>query len=234
MSTLTFLAGAAHWSVYGMIFASIVLISISTARRVSRWLLVQAGLITALAYFMPIVLCGGTMVILAIWFGLREIEFENAERARGAILFSYDFFGDNRFTGWSLKRGASHLEIPGNSEYVPEYIRVAAEKAMCIDPFRPDGRVIVRTEVTMGQLGPVITDYVTTPDQFVRRKLTGMWEKPEDYQRHQNWIKTLSDPSDANGTIDERGLVSLPAPKGAAAEFMSQFNGPKLTPVVRK
>lgn len=145
-------------------------------------------------------------LLLFMWAGRGG---NSAADTQGLSYFHY-FFGDNRFSGFVQQERSSYRHLSPSSREVPMSLRQAAREATSVDPYATHpGAVIVKTEVAMERGRPVIYDHIVTGQQAVDRSTKGTWDTPQDYD-------------------------GFPAPTGLAAQFMSQFNGPKTTKVRRK
>lgn len=181
---------------------------------------------TLLLYFTPVF-----FILLFIYLAVRWVQDQNKMvPSGGSVSFNHEFFGDNRFSGWDLAHGNSHQPISSQMAYIPQGMRDAAREAVRIDPYNyySNGSIVVETNVFMENGRPVIYDDIVTPDQVVRRAETGMWNEPQDYKRHISHIQG------GRGMVEGDGMVRLPAPAGLSAQFLSAFNGPKITRVKRK
>jgi hypothetical protein len=220
-----------HWSIYLAVFALTFMISFFKDYRFRKSIVL--ALIPSVALLMsPTLFLVGALVAvggLALWTD----EKSKSYKLDGTLSYTYEFFGDNRFTGYSLtsKGGASSMPISGNETYVPDSFNEAAQRAVSIDPYNwCNGSIVVSTEVEMRGKTPVIYDRIVTYEQLERFSQKRMWDEPKGYSKHNRGIIFHGESPET----DKRGYVNLCPPEGLLAEFISQFNGPDLKRIRRK
>lgn len=182
-----------------------------------------ALLIAALAYVSPCLFSIGFMLLLAALvhgYGIRNY------RLPGRVIYTHEFFGDNRFTGWKIHRGNETTYTTSTTRGIPQEMRDAARRAVNTDPYLPNGDVIVETRVEMENGAAIIMDGVVTHEQIQRMERYGFWDNSDGYTG--NIIGVNIHSGDIEYATDEKGRIELPAPTGLEHQFMSQFNGPKI------
>lgn len=223
MNYIFFSSGVLDWGTY----LSLMLLAVASfvsLRGFSWWNVTKGVALVSVLQFTPVIFCGGLALLLVVWsVGAQN---KNDMPNPACIKYTYDFFGDNDFTGYCLNEYSSYLPLGSNSAKIPDAMRKAVQRARSIDPYQARG-VVVSVEVVNEGGKPVIYDHIVTNEQINRRNEQGMWDTPQDYNKNKAHI---------NGQVeaDEEGNVHLPAPTGLAAMFMSQINGPKTKRIRRR
>lgn len=217
--------GNLHISVYVTVW--IMALAFCWVKRPTRKGFVIATAIVIILFLSPAVFLVGLCLVLLVWS--MNLDRLAARPNPASVRFTYDFFDDNRFTGFAVETKSERWGIRSDSNSIPEGMRAAAEKAMAVNPFGVEA-VIVSTEVVMERGQPVIYDHIVSAEQINRYQEKGMWDEPQPYESHISRIKTDS----GMAMVPGDGMVRLPAPRGLEAQFMSQFNGPKTKRVKRK
>lgn len=193
----------------------IVFVVVLNAIKFSKRRVILGIVAGAAMYFLPVITC--SLIALGVGFWSLIVEFSAPKISPLQAEYRHHWYGhfaEPMFTGWRDGTSSTEpLRLP------PEAIRAQA-RAVRVDPNTYyDDAIIFSTRVFYDHAVKkwVIEDSVVTNEKFECFEKNGYWSEPKPYK--------------PNGYVADDGWheggEEFPAPVGLAAQFMSQFNGPR-------